>query len=59
MILRNRTHIKHVFNVLDGPMDFNGTEYKIVTDAISDSTLQLAVKKLPREFRGGIKEQYL
>lgn len=56
MILQNHVHVQHVFDMLDGPVGFHVIEYTIFIDMISDSTSQLAFKKLLCEFWCSIKE---
>lgn len=47
MMLWNQAWVKGLFKVQDKPMDFSATEYqRKVIDPVSDSTLQLAFKKL-------------
>lgn len=47
-----------LFKVQDRPMDFNITEYEKSISVISNSTLQLILKKLPLLFWNSIKAEY-
>lgn len=60
MLLQNHAWITNPFKVQDRPMDFNVTEYKRFIDMVSNSTLQINIKKLQLvKFRSSTKEQYL
>lgn len=47
MMLQSYAWIKDPSKVQDCLMDFNGTEYKLFMDSVSDATLQLISHKLP------------
>lgn len=59
MILKKHTHgVKYPFKLQDGSIDFIVMEYEKFVNVISDSTLQLNLKKLPESNFGIVSNNH-